>query len=453
MIVKNVVPLSLVLLVGILMMTFGWIGFYGSDDMSYASAGEGWLNDFPYVGDSHWTLRHTVVIPMAFFFLVGGISELALVLGTSLYFLALVTAVYAVVARHFDRATGTLAALLLATLPLMATQSTVVVPDFAEVFFCFISLVFFYEATLSDRPVRFLVLAGFAAGLSWLTRETVVFFLLTYGILFLFGFGIKRRYYFIMAASFLTIVGLEFLYFTILEGNPFYRLNVDFFTHLKIAPDSLETVVGKMARVAGAMEGESIGVLSRTGNLSVGRLVDPLLVILLNQEFMFFFYIAVPAIIWMAFFYKADTRKRTFIRVFGLAGLVWFLCLWLQIGMSLLPRYYMLPTVMVCIVFAIWIREIVWVRHSIIAIGIVGFLALNNLMGVYIDNRNPLFAERALIDFLKSTDEVVHTDTETARRGKFLYDIAGVTDRIKGAEPEKGILFFSNPNTWFEAFR
>ncbi len=66
-------------------------------------------------------------------------------------------------------------------------------------------------------------------------------------------------------------------------------------------------------------------------------------------------------------------------------------------------------------------------------------------MGVYIDNRNPLFAERVLVEFLTQTDEVVHTDPETARRGGFLYWVAGVVDRIKAAEPEAGVLFFANP--------
>ena len=95
-----------------------------------------------------------------------GVKEFTLVLGTTIYFLALVAAVYIVVTRHFDRYTGTLAAILVATLPLMATQSTVVVPDFAEVFFCFFSLALFFEATLKKHQIGLLLLAGVAAGLS-----------------------------------------------------------------------------------------------------------------------------------------------------------------------------------------------------------------------------------------------------------------------------------------------
>ena len=62
---KHLSSLVFVLLVAVAMMAFGWVGYYGSDDISYAAGGRGWLYDFPYVGDSHWTLRHTVVVPMA----------------------------------------------------------------------------------------------------------------------------------------------------------------------------------------------------------------------------------------------------------------------------------------------------------------------------------------------------------------------------------------------------
>jgi 4-amino-4-deoxy-L-arabinose transferase-like glycosyltransferase len=443
---KNVLPLAFVVLVAIAMMAFGWVGYYGSDDMSYAAGGLGWLNNSPYVGNSHWTLRHTIVAPMGLAFLIGGIGEFTLVLPTVVYFIALVIAVYVIVARNIDSATGVLAAFFVSTLPLMATQSTLVVPDFAEVFFCLVSLGLFLEATKSERPVPFLLLAGIAAGFSWLTRETVIFFLFSYAILFLFGFGIRRPLYFIMMAGFAVMVGAEFLYFAVVEGNAFHRLFVDFKTHLRVDVTEGADVVAKgFSRIASKVEGDLIGNLSRTGNLSVNRLIDPLLVPLLNQEFMFFHYVATPAAAWFAFAYRGDLQRRTFLRVFGLVGLVWFLCIWLQIGMTLLPRYYMLPTIIVAMLFAAWLKEVLWPRWPILTVGVLCFLFLTNLLGVYIDNRNPIFAERALTDFLLRSSEVVYTDPETARRGWFLYKVAGVEDRVKAAEPEPGVLFFSNP--------
>lgn len=439
-------PLVLVILVAVTMMTFGWVGYYGSDDMSYAYGGLGWLNDFPFVGTSHWTLRHTIVVPMALAFLLGGIGEFTLVLPTTVYFIALVIAIYVIVERHFDSTTGAIAAFSICTLPLMVVQSTLVIPDFAEVFFCLVSLALFFEATRNERPVRLLLLAGVAAGFSWLTRETVIFFLLTYGILFLFGFGIPRRLYFVMLAGFAALVGAEFLYFAVFSGNPFHRLVVDIATHLKVnVAQGVGSIVEGIERSASKVEGDLTGNLSRTGNLSVNRFLDPLLAPLVNQEFMFFNWVATPLAVWTAFAYRGDPRQRSFLRVFGLAGLVWFLCLWLQIGMTLLPRYYMLPTVISGMLFAVWLRKVFWPRRPVVAIGILCFLFLTNIMGIYIDNRNPLYAERVLTDFLVRTDEVVYTDPVTARRGWFLYKVAGVEDRVKAAKPEPGVLFFSNP--------
>ena len=101
----------------ICIIAFGWVGYYGSDDMSYAGGAIGWLENFPYVGDSHWTLRHTVVIPIAILFGFFGPSEVALVLPTILYFLAILALTYFVVQRYFDWTVACLAIVLIASLP------------------------------------------------------------------------------------------------------------------------------------------------------------------------------------------------------------------------------------------------------------------------------------------------------------------------------------------------
>ena len=105
-------------------VAFAWVGFYGSDDLSYALGGLGWLNDFPYVGDSHWTLRHTLVAPMGALFGLFGISELTLVLPALFYYLALLLLVYSMMARHFDAVVASIAVLLLGTLPLTAASTS-----------------------------------------------------------------------------------------------------------------------------------------------------------------------------------------------------------------------------------------------------------------------------------------------------------------------------------------
>ena len=48
------------------------VGFQASDDINYLVGALGWLNSFPYVGNSHWTLRHTITLPTAAFIQILG---------------------------------------------------------------------------------------------------------------------------------------------------------------------------------------------------------------------------------------------------------------------------------------------------------------------------------------------------------------------------------------------
>lgn len=436
---------AMTFLVALATVFFGWVGFYGSDDLSYAAGGLGWLNDFPYVGVNHWTLRHTVVIPMAALFGIFGVSELTLVLPVTLQFLALLTLVFWLMRRYFDAMAACMTVLILGTLPLTAVAASTVVPDFAEVFFCLLSLALFFEATRRQPRTVLLLLAGVAAGFSWLTRETVVFFLLTYGVLFLVGYGMPRRQYFLMAAGFLAVVGLEFLYFAVQTGNPLYRIHTDLATHLGGDIIGSDKTASGLERALSKVEGELYGPLSRTGSFSVSRFLDPILVILANQEFMLLYYLAAPVALWAAVKRPFTGEGGRMLAVFGLAGAVWFICLYLQIGMTLLPRYYLLPTVALIMAFAAWLRSFLWQRSPLLTVALLVAMFASHLLGIYIDNRNPIFGERALVEYLLQTKETVHTDPETARRGGFLYKVAGVENRIVAGPPISGQPYFYNP--------
>ncbi|RPH53506.1 MAG: hypothetical protein EHM89_19960 [Acidobacteria bacterium] len=62
------------------------VGFQASDDAVYLTGALGWIEHFPYVGESHWTLRHTITIPTAVFVLLLGLNETAVSLTNILYF-------------------------------------------------------------------------------------------------------------------------------------------------------------------------------------------------------------------------------------------------------------------------------------------------------------------------------------------------------------------------------
>jgi hypothetical protein len=50
-----------------------------------------------------------------------------------------------------------------------------------------------------------------------------------------------------------------------------------------------------------------------------------------------------------------------------------------------------------------------------------------------------------LLDYVLKNDTAVYTDPDTARRGRFLYKNAGVSEKIISSEPREGELFFYNP--------
>jgi hypothetical protein len=441
------VPLALALLAAA-MITFAWTGFFGSDDTSYVGAATGWVNEgFGYVGSDHWSLRQTLVLPIAAAFKIFGQNELGLVVPFLLYQLGMVVVVYTIVRKHCDTATAAATGVFLITTPFVATGASLALPDIVESFFCVSSLAFFLASLRARRPAVLLVLAGVAAGFSYLTRETVIFLILTYGVLFLAGFGMPRLRYFWMALGFLIVFGGDVAYYASQTGDPLYRLTVDSRTHLRsITRDMSGSIFDRLLAMVRATEAPEFQGLTGSGNLAVNRFLDPILVVLANQEFMFIYYVATPAVIWLFLIRRRFSPvQRQMMAVLGTAAATWFICLYLQIGMTREARYYIVPTILLDVFLGIAFVELLRRDRKILAYAAAAFLVLTNCAGVYLDNRNPIFAERALRDYVRETGQSVVTDPETARRGMFLYEAAGVSSKISAGRPEPGKLFFHNP--------
>jgi len=68
-----------------------FVGYIESDDMLYAAGTRGWLHGALSLGSDHWSIRHCIVLPMAFAFWLFGGSEATLVLPSLCYAVALLT--------------------------------------------------------------------------------------------------------------------------------------------------------------------------------------------------------------------------------------------------------------------------------------------------------------------------------------------------------------------------
>lgn len=425
--------LFLVLLVGTVMLALAWVGYVGSDDDSYARGALGWINEFPYVGKDHWTLRHTVVIPVALGLEIFGFREFSLGLPSAVLFLMMLGFNYYYLERFLGAGIALLTSIVMATTPLFVVQATFPQDVIVQVFAVSLSFWLFYTATRHERPGWLMFAAGVAAALGWLTLETTAGLLLFYGILFLIGFGDSRRHYWIMALGFALIVGIEVSYLTAMTGDPLYRYRIDLF----------HDVVDRIGDAAVALKAGM--TLDQDGNLIVGPFLEPFVTLLLNQEFGVLFWAYIPAAIWAWRAKEISVEDQRLLRLLIGLGLVWMAFVSLNASvLYVVPRYYALLTWTAVIVVVYWMKHFLFIRWPRPALfACLGLLA-TNLLCVYVENKNPLFAERALVEYASRHRTVVYTDPMTMTRSRLLLEFKGVSDRVVSTPAPPGALFYAN---------
>lgn len=410
------------LLVFALLVAAGWIGFLGSDDVTYARGAYGWLDHFPYVG-GHGTIRYPITLPMALSFLALGGNSFAMVLPSLLYAIGFLVLVWVWVRRAGDAAMATAALFALATSPLIVIQSGIANVDAVEMFFLFASVYLTWRCLDEGPDAGRLFAAGALAGLAFLTRETAIFVALFYGLLFLAGHRFARWHYLWIACGFLAVWALELAYLGIMTGDPMYRFNISLHH---------DATIDRGVDLA--------------GNTIVHPLVDPLLVLLLNQEFMALFWLAIPMGLWLCFARAIDARLQHFARIVALFGLVWFVCVGAaQKLLPLNPRYFMISCAAACMLTGIAL-VLLWRRKPLLAAGLAAALVGGNLVGIIVENKDSLFGERQYAAIVAAWGgEPVHTDPMTRYRADMLLKWNGGMARAKDAPPPAGALYLYNP--------
>lgn len=407
-----------------LLLVFGWVGFIGSDDVTYARGAYGWLESFPYVG-GHGTIRYPITIPMALSFRLFGENEVAMVLPSLLYVVAFLVGVWFAVRSVAGPRAALFALGALVTSPLIVVQSTIAGVDVIEMAFLFASVLLFWRCLDRGPEPRLLLASGAFAGLAFLTRETALFVVPFYGLLFLVGHRFARRHYLWIAAGFLAVWGLELIYLGIMTGDPLYRFNISL---------NHDSSIDRSIDVA--------------GNLIVHPVIDPLLVLLFNQEVMLLFYLAVPLTFWLCISRRVDPRVRHFARILALFGAVWVVCIGAaQTLLPLNPRYFMISCAVACILTGIALAQLLGgtrTQRRGAMIAAAGLLA-GNLIGIYVENKESLFAERLLARILNEGSGVIHTDPMTRYRADMLLQWSGARERVEARPPVVGDVYLYNP--------
>jgi hypothetical protein len=292
-----------------------------------------------------------------------------------------------------------------------------------------ISFWLFYSATRDREPGWSMFASGVAVAFAFLIRETAGALVLFYAVLFVFGFGVRRRYYWIMALGFLLIVGLEMSYFSVLNGDPFYRYRLDLSHNVSSRPQWYSG------------SGDVLGV---TGNLRAGgSIFHPILSLLFNQEFGLVFWLFIPAAIWSCRA-KGLAERRLLQTLIGL-GMVWTVFIAYGGLLASVPRFFTLSLWTAVIVVVYWMRSYLNAYWPKLAIVLATALVAVNLLCIYVENKDPVFAERALVAYVVQHDGgIVYTDPTTLRFASLLLEFQGASGRVRSDPVPSGAVYYFN---------
>ena len=413
-------------LLALAVLYWRWVGYQGHDDASYAAAALDWVEHFPPLGTNHWALRYPLVLPIAGVIALSGPSVPALATVNLMAYAAFLAVNYWAARHWFGRTAAVLLTVIGIVLPQFPVQATYANPDLPEMALSVLSFWAFLLAQERNGAWRMLLLSGLLAGIGVMTRETSLFLVLFYGILFLIRPGMPRWRFLLIAAGFAVVVGAQAGYFAVRTGDPFYRARIS----------ATHDAVDRAAKLAEAKQaGRS---LDSEGVLATNPWVAPLAVIFVSQKYGLLFFLAIPAYAILRAGCWMTRRQRGVIDFAGLGAVVSFLFVALNAEiLYIVPRYFMVPAALAAVPVAVLAAH--WLgagglRRRLAILAGAGFVA-SSLMLLYLENTRPMLAEERIRAFVAAADGPVHVDPETARRLRYLLLAHGLLDRVSTAAP------------------
>lgn len=398
---------------GVVAIWIGWVGYSASDDAAYYEAALRWLDHPPVAGDDHWATRFPLILSLAGMIVLLGKGAAAMGVTALGWYLVFVTSVRGLGARIAGARAGWIAALLMATMPVVVTNATTVSCDLAEASFLILGIALAGDIAVGRvgrwRPV----LAGLAFGSAILCRETTALALFGFVPLFLVGGRIQRRALVVMALACAGLLAGEALFQYALTGDPLHRWTLAFHHD------------GHIDRAA-----------NLEGNFLLYPPIDPLLVLLVNDDFALIFWLAGVALAWR-FHRRLDREGRARILVVAALALATFLLVGgLTTKLVLNPRYFMLPTLAAVLAVAIWLDGM---RPAPRAVLLALALGANALM-LSVENAHPRWpAEALLLAAGRHPGEMIATDAETHHRALIPLGWHGLTHVVTGEAAPGGL--------------
>lgn len=377
---------------GIAALWIGWIGFIASDDSLYYGGAIRWLTDPPYAGGEHWSTRFPLILTFAAALKIFGQNYLAFAVTALVCHLALVTLMGLFANRVAGPRAGWIAGLLTATLPVIVSHASTVSVDLLEACFLLGGATLLGEAKDDAAGLRRGLGAGLCFGLAILCRETTIVALVAFVPVFLVGKPVPRRVLLASGVGLLIILGSEALFQAYMTGDPLRRYSIAFHhdEHIDRAAN---------------ME----------GNFLLWPPIDPVLVLLVNDDFGLLFWIAGAALWLGAWKGIAPDRKRLMWVLAAMAASSFLLVSVLVHKLVLNPRYFMLPALFAILVVTVWLDRLAWKWRALVIAAIVG----SDLLLLGVGNAHPRWELEALVDAARAHPlETVSADPVDVRRAR-----------------------------------
>lgn len=216
--------LLVIVVLGLVMRTTFYTGFYGSDEVTYIDAAakvlRGDWTPSGYIG----AIRYGHQLPMAGFMALFGQNEIAANLWPLLCSLGEIALVVLVGNQLIGFRAALLGGLVLAVLPLHVHYAGRIMADAPLAFFMTASFLLFWLGQQKDKAFLFL-LAGLAAGYVFWVKEVTVIYLALF-LTFPLFFRCWNWKWMWMLAGFVVVLGANFAIFWSTAGDPLYVLKI-----------------------------------------------------------------------------------------------------------------------------------------------------------------------------------------------------------------------------------
>lgn len=358
------------MLAAMLALWTGWIGFIASDDSLYYAGAVAWLEHPPFAGSDHWSTRFPLTLTFAGFIAACGPGFLAFAL-TAITFYALLVAVTGwFAARVAGPLAGWIAALLTATLPVIVSHATTVSVDLTEAGALMLGALLLGDAGEGRGGIMRGAAAGVAFGVAILCRETSVLALAGLGLLFLRGRPVPRAAIVAAGVGCAAVLGAEALFQWALTGEPLRRYTIAFHhdEHIDRAAN-------------------------REGNVLLWPPIDPLLVLLINDDFGLLFWVAVVVALGGLAGFAPPAGRRRLAALAAMSATSFLLVAVLVHKLVLNPRYFTLPALLAVVIVAAWAARLGAKRRWLV----LSALIASNLVLMGAGNAHPRWPMEALV--------------------------------------------------------